>query len=314
MKLLKIFTLGFILFLSSSISADENKTSSNSILLNGIWEIGLNRNYTHTAKIPGLLTNPAEMTNGQIWCKLKIILPQGDWEHATLELKGALFAPEIYIDGILIAKKNGGMAPLFIELNHKNIKPNNEIVLEIALSSLNDIKETDASYVAKANHWRSNISSLIWDDVKLHFHGEHRISRIIPFTNLEVKEVTVKWEIKKIKQFGELPKEIVCELLDKNGNVLSHNSSKVSELKGEIKIPLTKEIKLWSPEDPNLYNLRLKIKTNNKIVDEKTIAYGAKSFVEKNKQFYLNGKLYPLRMGTVVWHRFLRDSEAKTIA
>ena len=32
------------------------------------------------------------------------------------------------------------------------------------------LPKTDASYIAVSDHWRSNVSSSLWDDVVLHLH------------------------------------------------------------------------------------------------------------------------------------------------
>ena len=90
--------------------------------LNGIWEIGEDRNYIREMIVPGLLSDPSQMNERNLWLKREIQLPSGDWTHATLILKGALFSPSVYINGEKVSQQNGGMAPTYHSLNHAAIK------------------------------------------------------------------------------------------------------------------------------------------------------------------------------------------------
>ena len=175
--------------------------ASMTICLNGIWDMGHARKYVKQVVVPGIHTDASVMNTETLWYRKEIILPSGKWNHATLELKGARFAPEVFINGISVSRQNGGMAPTFHLLNQKDVKPGKKIVIEIALTSLKDLPVTDASYIPVADHWRSNISSCLWDDVILRFHGDLLIDRIIPFTYFDEKntEFTLRSFIVRIE-------------------------------------------------------------------------------------------------------------------
>ncbi len=182
---MKSFPTSFLFLLLVIFCLGMNNLFADINCLNGTWDVGEDRNYTKKMSVPGLASDPSKMNNGVLWFKREIQLPDGVWTHATLILKGAIFSPSVYINGEKVSQQNGGMAPTHHLLNHEAIKPNNNITIEIALQSLKNIPETDASYVPTANHWRSNISSLIWDDIVLKTHGKFRISRIIPFSDIK---------------------------------------------------------------------------------------------------------------------------------
>ena len=129
------------------------------ICLNGTWEVGINRIYTKKMTIPGLTSDPARMNDTTLWLKKDIRLPGGDWTHATLILKGALFSPAVYINGEKVSQKNGGMAPTFHLLNHRAVRPGNDLTLELALKSLKDIDESDASYVPRISFSKHTANS-----------------------------------------------------------------------------------------------------------------------------------------------------------
>lgn len=276
-----------------------------SLNLNGLWLMGENRNYDREVQVPGIVTDPGKMNSGTLWYKKQVTLPKGDWNFATLELKGARFMPEVYVDGVLVSKRNGGMASTFHPL--KGVKPGRTVTLEIALRSLKDVPRSDASYIPSADQWRSNISSSLWDDVVLYLHGAGRIGTIIPAYDLSGKNVEVSFNVEG-KQTGGKFRAVIS---DKDGDILFSEENTYKGGKGKFSFGYAGKLKEWTPENPELYTLRLTLYNGKKISDERSIQLGVKDFTVKGKQFYLNGNPCKLRGGTVVWHRWVRSEEGR---
>lgn len=279
--------------------------------LNGVWEAGLDRNYTFSAVVPGITLNPSRMTDGKLWYKRTVHLPEGDWSNATLVLMGARFAPAVYVNGLRVSQQNGGMAPTFHLLKHKSVVPGKAITIEIALTSLRDLSERDASYIARADHWRSNISSSLWDDVYLHFHADSRIQRLVPYYDTNKKNIDIRCDFEKIGK--NIASGFVANIYDLNGNLLLSNTGKCSGNSVNIHFDYKNILTEWSPENPQLYRLEILLKNGHKLADHKTINIGIKEFTVKNKQFYLNGNPCKMRGGTVVWHRWVRSEEGREL-
>ncbi|HEX7845709.1 MAG TPA: hypothetical protein VF476_07875 [Chitinophagaceae bacterium] len=286
---------------------------STSISLNGKWQMGFDRNYSVNADVPGIAADPSKMSDQLLWYKKEITLPAGNWSYATLELEGARFAPEVFVNGRSVSKQNGGMAPTLHLLNAAEVKPGKIITIEIALQSLKNVPPADASFIPPADQWRSNISSGLWDDVVLHLHGSLRIDRIIPFTDFSKKTVSVHYDLQQIKKEG-VAASALLEVLDANGKSLFFKTVPVTSLRDSTDISYANKLKTWSPETPNLYQLRLTIRDQKKqLLDTRTISFAIKKFETKNKQFYLNDELCKLRGGTVVWHRWVRSQEGREL-
>ncbi len=297
-----------ILLEISMVIAALSMGQPSSVNLNGQWERGLDRKYDKTVQLPGITEDASEMTPGKVWYKQKVTLPKSDWTQATLYLKGARFNPEVYVDGKSVSKQNGGMAPTYHTLSGKNIKPGSSIILEIALTSLSDLPKTDASYIAPADHWRSNISSCIWDDIVLELHGNTRLARIIPVTCIDKDQVKVACET-ETKGNSNMRLTRVCSIL-KNGKIIAEGKS----LSDTVVIDFQNKVALWTPDTPNLYRLRTQLFEGNRLVDSKEMNYAPKQFEVKEKQFYLNGIPCKLRAGSVVWHRWVRNPEGQQLA
>ncbi|UCE06367.1 MAG: hypothetical protein JSW07_22805 [bacterium] len=99
----------------------------------------------------------------------------------------------------------------------------------------------------------------------------------------------------------EKEQEFANEIIIKNPNdkIISKHSTKKSITPGinniTLELPTLKKPTLWSPENPNLYEMTVRLKSNI-IVDEVSERYGYRWFEFKEQgSFYLNGKRLLLR-------------------
>ncbi len=284
--------------------------------LNGNWEFGINREYERSVQVPGLVTDPSEFAPGRIWYRRSLELPGGDWDNATLNLKGALFSPEVYVNGVLVSKQSGGMAPTFHLLQHDAVEPGATIMLEVSLGSMRDLSESDASYVPRANHWRSNVSSYIWDDVVLDFHRHIRVKRMVPDYHMEDGIVRFSYELEKISNsMATNNYSVQVEIMEKGNSspLISREVKKTSGTEGEISIHYKGILDPWTPDSPNLYTAVLSIFQEGSLLDQKEINIGIREFSVEGKQFLLNDQPVKLRAGTVVWHRWSRDTTSNGV-
>lgn len=91
-------------------------------------------------------------------------------------------------------------------------------------------------------------------------------------------------------------------------------ATSADDAKGEAIVDLPKAIEPWSPEHPHVYRLRLTVRDAKGVTDVRESPWGLREFRTEAKRFMLNGAPVEMRGGTVVWHRFLRNPEAKDVA
>ena len=298
------FLIIFYLFLGHCLYAGTGQDIS----LNGPWQYGFNRNYKGTTQVPGIATDPSKSGTGKLWYKREIALPEGHWENAVLQLKGARFMPEVYINGDLVSRQNGGMAATFHPLPHKAVIPGHKVILEIALCPLKEVPQTDASYIPTADQWRSNCSSCLWDDVVLHLYNGVRLTSVVPFIDRSKQTVTLQCHTDKAFS-GDLTATITAG----NHQEILRMQGKHKGKKSEITFSYAGKLKEWTPDSPTLYGLQVSLSDKGKTIDASSQNLGIKEFSIRNKQFYLNDQPCKLRGGTIVWHRWVRDSEGRDV-
>lgn len=283
--------------------------------LNGYWEVGINREYSSKTRVPGLIGDPTTITEGILWYKKKIKLPDGYWKNATLVLKGARFCPSVYVNGHKLSMSTGGMAPTTHFLDHPSIKPGTTIQLEIALQPLDEVALTDASRIPEADLWRTNVLSCLWDDVILKLHGDYQINRVIPDPDLDNDCLSVNWEILSHGDEQSLESlKMIFRVLDQNGEMLIERSVYDIDLTGVITMDLNRKCRPWTVDDPICYTLQVILNRHSMTLDINEITIGLKKFTTSKTGFMLNNEPITLRAGTVVWHRWLRDPESTELA
>ncbi len=275
--------------------------------LNGQWQCGHERNYDRMVEVPGLVDDPKNSSPGTVWLKRKVQRP-AEMQEATLVLKGARFAPAIYIDGRRQSVKGGGMAPTRHHLDLKGT--GEEFIIEIALQSLEAMDQTDASRIPDADSWRSNLSSCCWDDVEIFFHGPCRIERLYTYT------ATDGAILARIATGGSGSGAALHFILhDSQGSeVLRHEVPCNIGEQAEIELPGSKGLQEWSPENPVCFELTAKLHSSGRCSDTDQVTVASRRFEVRDKRFFLNGRAVTLRAGTIVWHRWLRDPEAPELA
>ena len=275
------------------------------VSLNGRWEAGDDRRYDRTAEVPGIAADPTRKNDGRLWYRREVTLPEGRWTAATLELCGARFRPEVFVNGVSVSRAEGGMAPTLHPLTSRDVRPGRRIVLEIALESLADVPQEDASYIPVADQWRSNNSSGLWDDVNLHFHYDATIGGIVLFPDIRAKTLRIGCRLDPLPGRKLREGRGTLTITDRNGHKMLEQPFEYRPGENSIDIAYGGILGEWSPEHPNLYVMELRLDTR----DSRTMPFGIKEFRTENKQFRLNDRPCPLRGSTVVWHRWVRTEE-----
>lgn len=298
-----------LLSISAATLAGIPSSGQQSLHLDGTWQMGEHRTYVKEVRVPGIHCDPAQMNRDTLWYRREVKLPDGKWEYATLELKGARFAPAVFVDGVQVSRADGGMAPTFHLLGSPAVRPGQTVVLEIALTSLRDLPVSDASYIAESDHWRSNISSSLWDSVILHFHGDHRVTNLIPDADPEAKRLALSFFIESVP--GALPAtgSYRIDIRDSRQNTLISREGTWNEGRNDLAINYGGILDEWSPEHPALYEIQITLNQGGRATDCFERKLGVKRFEVRDRQFYLNGKPCKIRGGSITWHRWMRTPE-----
>jgi hypothetical protein len=292
------------------------------IELDGTWQVAegamdsMPDRFDRKVPVPGLIdmARPAFEEVG-----VKSEKRQAFWYRRTFTVKGAIpavailkvhkarYGTKVWLNGRLVGEHLPCFTPALMDVKPylKGAGQENELVVRVG---------ADRECLPKGQPTGWDFEKYlyipgIYDSVELILSGEPRIVNIQAVPDIEVRSVRVVAELQS-SSAGSC--SVACEVREAKGNAIvgTVQQSDVpvggeGVTKVDIVVPL-KSCRLWSPEDPFLY--RLKLSTG---ADTAEIRFGMRSFRfdRETGRAVLNGKPYFMRGTNVCAYRFFEDVE-----
>ncbi|WP_223808698.1 sugar-binding domain-containing protein [Rufibacter hautae] len=241
----------------------------------------------------------------QEWASATGYLPGGiGWYRKTFKVPAAqqnkqLFLyfdgvyknSEVWINGQPLGKRPNGFTPFQYEITkHLNKTGNNVVAVKVDHTQFADSRWYTGSGINR------NVYLVAVEPVHISLWG-------VAFTTPEVSAAKALSNV-KVSVTNASAKaadiQVKAELLDKGGKLVKQAQKQVSVTGGkDAEAALSFQVnnpKLWSVEQPNLYQLRVSLFVNGKKTDETVEQVGFRSVAfDANKGFFLNGKNMKLK-------------------
>ena len=253
------------------------------------WHVDRNREYpARWARCPAA------------WYKREIMVPQDMLgKKVALDFDGVYHYGWIYVNGKFVGEHEGGTIPFqmditdFVKYGEKNLIY--VYVIDVSVSADKALKKTNY-YQAEYDRpiFFKQPFSGIWQDVRLVSMPEIYTEDVRIVTSFRKKDIKIYANLRN-KTSRDETLEVRVSVLDmKEKAVLNIFEGKVDigksagiekEFRSKWEDP-----KLWSPESPNLYYLKVELFKNNKLIDERYERFGFREFWCEGRNFMLNGK------------------------
>jgi beta-galactosidase len=262
----------------------------------------------HTANIEPIQKIAQQWQGTCFYRKSFSVSPANKGKHIAIQFDAAMQVADVYLNGKHIFKHLGGYLPFYIDISDK-------VLFDGANSILVKLNNEDNSLVPPGKplkdldfNYYSGIYRNTWLIVKDKLYISNAIAAnriagggiLIHYENIAPESATlvVKTEIKNdLSNTSEA--EVRVSLASQSGKTISQGSKKQSVNGGhfgtfttELKIP---DPVLWSPENPYLYQLKVELLQNGKVIDKDLIRTGIKTVRVSKEGFYLNGKKVVIR-------------------
>ncbi|MDD4991835.1 MAG: glycoside hydrolase family 2 TIM barrel-domain containing protein [Paludibacter sp.] len=236
--------------------------------------------------------------NSVYWYKKNIQVNVKKNEQVLLKINKAMYHTKVYVNGKLAGENCYSFTPTLINIKpylNRN-KADNELIISVGCR--NNLPDT----VAKGDDFEKFFFIPgIYDDVKLIVTGKSYISNVQIAPDIQNQELRVLAETNSNNQSCNKNwlSYIVRETI--SGKIIT--TGKTSQTDFKIKIP---DCKLWSPEQPFMYELELSTGTDNLVT-----RFGMRSVSTSANtgELILNGKPYFLRGTNVCLFRFFEDED-----
>ncbi|WP_298066248.1 glycoside hydrolase family 2 TIM barrel-domain containing protein [uncultured Cetobacterium sp.] len=218
--------------------------------------------------------------------KRNIDIPK-DWKNRPvyISFQGVESSLELYCNGEFVGYSEDSFTPSEFELTKYLKSENNEIIVKV-------YKWCSGSWLEDQDFWRL---SGIFRDVYLYSTPDVHVKDMFITSELtnNFKKATLKNTL-KIQTYKEAIVDIEMELIDKTEVVLKMEEKNI-KIDKELKLELNKKVenpKLWSAENPNLYEVKILIKDakTGDIIEECWQKFGFRKFEISDKIMKINGE------------------------
>jgi len=325
-----------VILLALLLTGCTNQGKRTTISLNGQWKIEegsmekFPAAYTHTVQVPGLVSlavPPFRDAGPKVKDRRSLIqkdtLREAFWYCRTfnignkvpavalLKVSKAMFGTKAFLNGRDLGKHLPCFTPGYFNVKDALKTGENELIIRVG-SARNSVP---FSIPDGFDFEKDRYIPGIFDNVELILSGTPHIVSVQTAPDIRKNEVKVEVKVEnneKIKNStvtftvteaksqllaGKITKKVDYSSDNRNGNTL------------DVTIPLT-NCRLWSPEDPFLYNLTVTTEG-----DEYQTRFGMREFLldTLTGNTILNGKPYYMRGTNVTLYRFFEDSVAKDL-
>jgi hypothetical protein len=320
MKLASLLLSSVLYFaLQTAFAADARTVVS----LDGEWQIAEGAKdtppteFAHRVPVPGLvdMAKPAFAEVGKksgkreaFWYRREFTLKQPVPEIALLKVHKAQFGTKVWLNGKVVGSHLPCFTPAWLDVKaalKKDGQPN-ELIIRVGADRDSMPQDVPTGWDFEKYLFVPGI----YDSVELILTGAPYIVNVQTVPDIGAKSVRVVAEVGTGEKWCESELQATVTLRGSTRVDGSHPPQKVyvrpqKTKTVEFTIPI-RDPRLWSPEEPFLYELTL---STGK--DTTRTRFGMRSFRfdPETKRAILNGKPYFMRGSNVTLYRFFEDSE-----
>jgi len=282
------------------------------VRLNDHWQFQINGKkqevtLPHTAHVEPLVLR--EMWMGDCQYQRNITLTPDDLQrNVYLRFEGAMQVAKVFLNGKLLTTHYGGYLPFMVKLNAAAKVGENTITVALNNQYNADIppgKPFHKIDFAWYGGIYRNVDLIITD--KLHITDAVTANKVagggIFFSTLEANQkkatVLVKTEVKN-DYADKQELSVRATLVAEGDQVVSSQTSAPIAIAGQEASTIAQKLtiqhpRLWSPQSPHLYQLKVEVIQSGKVIDSRLLRVGVRRVSVTARGFVINGKTMFLR-------------------
>ena len=228
-----------------------------------------------------------------IWYQREITIPQ-EWagKDVLLNFGAVYYVSEIYLDGKFVDRHHGGSDSFTVDIT-KFVKPGQTHSLVVCASS--DLRSRMQS-AGKQSLQHGNFECMytrttgIWQTVWMEAVAPTGIQRVKYVTDIDRNTVSMEFTMRRNATGNILTVNV------KDGKKIVATDTAPVASGSIVSLPI-KKAKLWSPENPFLYDVEFILKdAQGNVIDEVASYFGMRKIHTDGNKIYLNNEPYYQRL------------------
>jgi len=242
--------------------------------LNGLWDytivdsnMGIPNSFDGQILVPFAVESALSgvskriSENNVLWYKRTFEIPE-NWKGKNILLHfGAVdWETNVIVNGIKIGSHQGGYTPFSFDISHAvNASGTQELVVSVWDPTSNGTQPRGKQVVKPQGIWYTPVSG-IWQTVWLEPVSSQSISslRVTPDIDNDQLKIIANAKTNALEEYS-----VIYEAYE--------GTAKIASVEGELNLHANLTIenaKLWSPDNPFLYDLKVTLKRKGKTIDE----------------------------------------------
>ncbi len=259
------------------------------------WNHGLSSDlkivvpFTYETQLSGI---NAQEPHEVVWYQRSIYSKeQKPRQRQLLHFEGSDYITKVWVNGQFIGKHQGGYARFSFDITHALQEGENILVVKV--EDTYDVRQPRGKQRWKKYNygcWYVQTTG-IWKTVWLESVSSEHIKKTKITPDLEKKEIELEVEFIK----GEEPLRIETRI-EFDGVLVNTSSAQVFDNYITLHLNVLSlevsewGIKTWSPNEPNLYDLNIRLIQGDKIIDEVDSYFGMREIRIEHSEVLLNGQ------------------------
>lgn len=239
---------------------------------------------------------------GAAWYARSVSIPAA-WKDRTVRLQfGAVnYRAEVWVNDQPAGFHEGGYTPFELTIDDL-LRPgeNNFIAVRVLGPVLTKGTYLDGIGPNETPHWRGAIAGGIWQSVRLTASSRVYVADVFAKPDIHKNQAAIQAAV--MNRGGKsrpatLEFAVEGEPAPLRREVVLRPGSNMVEVEFPIDNP-----RLWSPEQPHLYKLRVSVSAGGELLDTAERRFGMREFVLRGDSYFLNGRKIFIKAG--FWEGF----------
>jgi len=217
------------------------------------------------------------------WYRKNITIPSGS-ERAFLDFDAVMIAAEVFVNGKKVLEHKGGYTPFSVELTGV-VEPGGEALVAVRVDSTERTDIPPFGYVVDYLTFGG-----IYRDVYLRTCGKSYIKNVFARGVSVLTSPALEADV--VVEEPTSGQSVTLKLTDSLGTAVAQITAPVTGERTTMKLGDLDGIKLWSLDEPNLYNVEAVLSSaDGSVVDSYSFKFGFReAWFHKDGAFRLNGE------------------------
>jgi beta-galactosidase/beta-glucuronidase len=226
----------------------------------------------------------------RVWYRRLFDIPQ-DWEgqHVLLHFGAVDYHAKVWVNDILVGDHRGGHVPFTFDITSYIRTKDNEIRIRVFDGLDLDQPRGKQSWMDQIACWYTQTTG-IWQTVWLEAVPQNYIESVRIISDFDDQSISILVRLNAPCQGLEISPEATFD-----GKTMGSSIRKAAYPATQFHIALH-DLFPWSPETPNLYDLKLTLRADNTVVDTVQTYFGMRKVSLSKNMLLLNNEPYYQRL------------------